>query len=89
MSRKSEGIWFPLYCDETCIEIRMTGCWTKTKKGKVFCQRHAAMVSVCSVCGKKFHSTRGHTETCSGKCRTAKSRAKSIQIESVTSEGLP
>lgn len=81
---RAKAIWFPLYCDEKCKVIKLNGLWTATKKGKDYCQYHAAMVSTCKQCGKKFHSLRGHTETCSGACRTAYSRAKRLQIESVT-----
>lgn len=81
---RKTAVWYPLYCDDTCIPITLKGIWTATKKGKVYCQKHAAMISTCEYCGKKFHSERGHTATCSGRCRTAKSRAKSLQIGSVT-----
>jgi len=86
MRKKEHG--FPLYGDDTCIEIVMRGVWTKTKKGKIFCQRHAAMLSTCENCGRKFHSERGHTQTCSDACRMAKSRANRLQIESVTSKEM-
>jgi len=84
--RKKAG-WYPLYGDETCIPITMSGVWTKSKKGKVFCQRHGLMLSACENCGKSFHSERGHTKTCSNACRmmlSRKKRANRIQIESVT-----
>lgn len=78
--------WFPLYGDETCIPIVMKGVWTSSKAGKTFCQKHGAMLSTCKNCGRKFHSERGHTETCSNKCRMQWSRKqrKSVQSESVT-----
>jgi predicted nucleic acid-binding Zn-ribbon protein len=81
---RKQSNWFPLYGDENCIEIVLKGTWTATKKGKIFCQRHGAMLATCERCGKRFHSERGHTKTCSNACRKALSRAKRLQIESVT-----
>ena len=81
---RKQGNWYPTYCDETCIRITLKGVWTKSKAGKCFCQRHGAMVNTCKNCGRDFHSLRGHTETCVNACRMAYSRAKRVQIESVT-----
>lgn len=32
----------------------------------------------CVVCGRRFRTARGHTMTCGGKCRTARSRERKM-----------
>lgn len=39
-----------------------------------WCMRHTCYVVECAICGRKFHTERPHTDTCSDRCRKRKAR---------------
>lgn len=66
---------YQLYADMFCHTFDL-GAYNGSGIVELWCQDHGCKVGICQnpKCGKKFHTHRTHTKTCSDNCRKALSR---------------